>query len=229
MKQKKPENGSSAARFRLSEFIRSVALCLLCAALFAPCAAADTDAKSPEELEYEVKAAFIYNFMKFIEWPAQKQIARTPASAPIRIAVVGDHPYKKTFQLILDKTVQGRPIQLVELESLEKFRLRYSTSQAALDAYRDQYHDRLAPCHLVFICDSEKTAFRDLLTLAEQSAVVTVSDLPDFAAANGMIGFVMEKKKVRFEVNLDAVQREKIKISSQLLGLAKRVYKIEGK
>jgi hypothetical protein len=214
--------------FPFSEFIRSAILCLLCVAVLGTSAAADS--KSPEELEHEVKAAFIYNFMKFIEWPGAKKIAAdSKTTDPVRIAVLGKHPSKKSLEMILDKTVQGRAIQLVELESFERYRQRFSNHQTALDAYKNQYVDRLAQCHMLFICDSEKTSFTETLKLAEGSAVVTISDLPDFAAANGMIGFVMENKKVRFEINLDAVQTEKIKISSQLLGLAKRVYKAEGK
>lgn len=212
----------------LSEVARRLTVCLLCILLLAVPAFADNhDKKNAEELEYEVKAAFIYNFMKFIQWPGAKHIAASdsPRDKPVKIAVIGQHPYKKTFQLILDKTVQGRPVEMVAIQSLEEFREAYADRRSALDAYSDLYRARLAECHLLFICASEKNCFADLLTLTVGGAVVTVSDLPDFAAENGMIGFVREKTKIRFEVNLDAVQKENIKISSQLLGLAKRVYK----
>ena len=227
MKQKRQTDESTGRLPAVpeSEAVRWLLVCLVCTLFLAAGAAADT--KSPEELEYEVKAAFIYNFMKFIQWPGAKQIAasNSPKDQPVKIAVIGKHPYKKTFQLILDKTVQGRPVELVEIEGLAEFRESYPDRRNVLDAYKNKYQARLAECHLLFICDSEKNSFIDILTLTAGKAIVTVSDLPDFAAENGMIGFVREKSKIRFEVNLNAVQTENIKISSQLLGLAKRVYK----
>ncbi len=209
----------------LSKLLRGLFVGCICMLLFAVPAAANT--KTAEELEYEVKAAFIYNFIKFIQWPGAKQIetSDSPKDKPVRIAVVGTHPYKKTFQPILDKTVQGRPIELVEIESYEEFRESYTDRRTALDAYKNRYQTRLVACHLLFICDSERKSYADLLAMTAGGAVVSVSDIPDFAAESGMIGFARDKNKIRFEVNLDAAQNENIRISSQLLGLAKRVYK----
>lgn len=197
----------------------------------ATAASADEGSKTPEQMEYEVKAAFIFNFMKFIQWPSQKNItANGPAkSEPIRIVILGNNPFKSAFEQVLNKNVQGRSIALVELESFEKFRRSYPDNQAALDSYRQAYLGTLQQSHMLFICESEKNSVQDLLGLIAGSGLVTVSDLADFAEKQGMIGFVMENQKVRFEVNLYAAQQENVKISSQLLGLARRVYKKEGK
>jgi hypothetical protein len=190
-----------------------------------------TESKSPEQMEYEVKAAFIYNFMKFIQWPGEKEIkaGKNDNAEPIKIAILGNNPFNAAFQYMLDKNIQGRPIQLMPVESFENFRGSYPSMQAALAAYKQSYMSRLRQCHLLFICDSERSALPELLAMTAGHVLVTVSDAADFAAEKGMIGFVKENNKVRFEVNLDAAQAENIKISSQLLGLAKRVYKKEGK
>lgn len=187
--------------------------------------------KTPEEMEFEVKAAFIFNFMKFIQWPAEKDIAAEPVdkTKPIQIAILGSNPFNKAFQHILDKNVQGRAIQLLELESFEQFRRSYPNKQSALASYQQAHLASLQQCHLLFICDSEKNSAADLVAMAKGNALVTVSDIAEFAAEFGMIGFVVEKQKVRFEINLDAAAGENIRISSQLLGLARRVYKKEGK
>jgi hypothetical protein len=190
-----------------------------------------TEPKSPEQMEYEVKAAFIYNFMKFIQWPGDKEIktGKNDTPEPITIAILGNNPFNAAFQYMLDKNIQGRPIRLMPIESFENFRSSYPSMQSALAAYKQTYLSRLRQCHLLFICDSERNALPELLEMTTGHVLVTVSDAADFAAEKGMIGFVKENNKVRFEVNLDAAQAENIKISSQLLGLAKRVYKKEGK
>lgn len=197
-----------------------------------PCAdAADVSAeqKTPEQMESEIKTAFIYNFMKFIQWPPEKDIAAgdIDKTMPIQIAILGKNPFTQAFQQILDKNIQGRPIELVLFESFEQFSRSYPNKQSAADSYQKTYASTLHKCHLLFICDSEKNSVEELTAIIKGQGLVTVSDIEDFAAHYGMIGFVMEKNKVRFEVNLDAAGSENIRISSQLLGLAKRVYKKE--
>jgi hypothetical protein len=195
-----------------------------------PAAMTDNN-KTPEQMEYEVKAAFIYNFMKFIHWPESKELSSNSVSKnePIRIVISGDNLFKNAFQMIADKNIQGRPIQIVEIESFERFRQSYSSKKEALNAYAQTYLSDLQQYHMLFICNSEKDSVEDLLSLSAGKSVVTISDIEKFAQKTGMIGFVMEKQKVRFEVNLEAAQKENIQISSQLLGLARRVYKKEDK
>lgn len=210
--------------------LKIVLLCALCGLGTSPLFSAD-NTKSPEEMEFEVKAAFIFNFMKFIQWPADKDLTSNAVDRdkPIQIAILGKNPFSSAFQQILNKNINGRTIQLLELESFEQFRRSYPNNESALSAYEQTYLEGLRKCHLLFICESEKNVADDLVTIAKGNALVTVSDIPEFASGIGMIGFVMEKQKLRFEINLDAVGNENIKISSQLLGLARRVYKKEGK
>jgi hypothetical protein len=203
-------------------------LCFINCPSSAAVAAVSNDPKTPEQMESEVKAAFIFNFMKFIQWPPEKSLTTdSDASKPVQIAILGRNPFKQAFEQILHKDIQGRSIELVEFESYEQFSRAYPNRQAAATSYQQTYQSSLQKCHLLFICESEKDSVGELLAMIEGQSIVTISDVEDFAAHQGMIGFVMEKNKVRFEINLNIANRENIRISSQLLGLAKRVYKKE--
>lgn len=198
--------------------------------LITPCHAAQTAqaAQSDEEVEYGVKAAFIYNFMKFIDWPAEKksqQDKELPDKAPMIIGVLGKNPFGESFTPVLNKTIQGRSIQLVNIESYQDYLRQHGNSKTATTAYQNKYHPLIRKCDILFLCRSEEKAFGPLLSMAKSHAVLTVSDISDFAKNGGMIGFVEENKKVRFEINLHAVTQEDIKIRSQLLRLARKIYK----
>ena len=184
--------------------------------------------KTAKEIEYEVKAAFIYNFMKFVEWPPGKSITdktNPQESAPMTIGILGDNPFGKAFEPVLTKKVGHRPIRIIEIESFHRFQKRYQSLSEAIEAYLVKYDKTLGQCEVVFISDSEKTYFNQLLKLLCRRAILTVSDLPGFAEKGGMIGFVIDQKKVRFEINQDSAKRENLKIRSQLLRLARRIYK----
>lgn len=217
--------------YTFSRWLRIILFCgmgFVCLNAFEwPAAAAaqlNSEQKTPDEIEYEVKAAFIYNFTKFIQWPAEKDKANADLKT-IQILIIGKNPFKKAFQQILEKNVQGRTIQLTELESFEQFRRSYPNKQAAMASYQQAYLPIIEQSHVLFICSSEKGSVADLAALTRGQALVTVSDIDNFAAENGMIGFVNEKQKVRFEINLDIANTENVKISSQLLNLARTVYK----
>lgn len=207
---------------------------LMPASLTTPVAA---DAKSAEEIEYEVKAAFIFNFMRFIDWPEEKIAAnrqaqkdKTPSAntktpPPMIIGIVGKDPFRKAFTPILDRKIGDRPIELVHFQSYEPFLRSAGNDAGALAAYRKQHGALLARCDLLFFSNSEAGAYEKLLTLTRQSHAVTISDIADFAGNGGMIGFVVDNKRIRFDINLESVDREKIKIRSQLLELARYVHK----
>jgi len=147
--------------------------------------------------EYQIKAAFLFNFAQFVEWPPA---AFADANAPISIGVLGDDP----FGPILDQTVQG--------ETINHRKLIIQRSQRAAD---------LKNCHLVFISKSERSRLADIFNSLESASVLTVSETENFARRGGIINFYLDGNKVRFEINADAAQRKGIKISSQLLKLGK--------
>ncbi len=184
--------------------------------------------KSPTEIEYDVKAAFIYNFMKFVEWPAEKKIDQDKQpgkSAPMIIGILGKNPFGKAFEPILDKTIQGRPIQIVEIPSYQEFFKKSADRKNAKAIYSQKYQQTIRQCNILFVCASEKEHLPDIIDMSGDHAVLTVSDLDNFAQKGGMIGFVKEKNKIRFEINLKTANQKKIKIRSQLLSLARKIYK----
>ncbi|MEA5114966.1 MAG: YfiR family protein [Geobacteraceae bacterium] len=146
--------------------------------------------------EYQVKAAFIMNFMNFIEWPDNALPADT-----ITIGILGRDPSAGAIDALKGKTVKGR--------------------QVIIRHYDDPEEARNAA--LLFISPSEKRALPLIFKNLRNRPVLTVGDQQGFARAGVMINMVLVRKKVGFEINLPASHRAGIRISSQLLKLAKEV------
>jgi hypothetical protein len=168
------------------------ALTVACAFLGAPNARAQASAHS----EYEVKAAYLYNFGRFVQWSAR---ATAALSEPFTICVLGEDP----FGPILDATIAGESI-----DGRKVVAKRISGPQEALN------------CQILFIGSSEGDKLKEILTALDDASVLTVSDIPKFVSRGGMIQFILEDNKIRFEVNLTAAQRAGLTLSSQLLKLA---------
>ncbi len=172
-------------------------VCLMLLALWtmmAGSASADVDNTMHED---EVKAAFVYNFAKFIEWPSGK------INEHINLCILGESPLG--FSAL--KAIDGRTAQDKQLVTklLNK-------------------SDELKDCHIVFIAASERTKVEKLLKAAHQQHALTVSDMAGFAEAGGIIGLVKEDEKIRFEINLFAAKEAGLMISSRLLSLALAIY-----
>jgi hypothetical protein len=149
--------------------------------------------------EYQLKAAFIYNFAQFVEWPDQ---AFSDAKAPIVITVLGDNPFDTALeQVTRGKTVRGREIVI-------------RCARAAADVGRT---------HILFIAPSESAHAPQVLG-GLQGQVLTIAESENFAAIGGVIRFFSEDNKLRFEINTSAVQRAGLKVSAKLLQLA-RIFK----
>jgi len=149
--------------------------------------------------EHQVKAAFLYNFGRFVEWP---RTASAPAGDPFSICLLGEDP----FGPVLEETLEGKEVHG------KKLLLRRIGS--AKDTLR---------CQILFISSSEDSHLTEILTLLAGRSILTVSEMPRFAYRGGMIGFTLEQNKVRFEINPPAAERGGLIISSQLLKLAKIV------
>lgn len=149
--------------------------------------------------EYQVKSAFLYNFTKFVEWPAG---AFPGASSPFIIGVVGN----ETFEGALEKMQQGKSVNGRDLV-VKRFK---------------QVTD-IGSCQVLFVSDSEKDKMAKILERLGKGNTLTVGDNGQFIQRGGMINFVIENKEVHFEINPDAAERAGLKISSRLLGLAKVV------
>jgi hypothetical protein len=156
-------------------------------------------AQQPKPEEYQVKAVYLYNFGRFVEWPAN-----LPPQETFDICVMGRDP----FGSFLDATLAG--------ESINSRKLAAKRIGSGRDA---------ANCKILFISASENGRIKDILAAVEKTAVLTVSDMPGFTSNGGMIQFVLRDNKVRFEVNLTATDKAGLTLSSQLLKVATDVRK----
>ncbi|MBI3000187.1 MAG: YfiR family protein [Deltaproteobacteria bacterium] len=149
--------------------------------------------------EYQIKAAFLYNFAKFVDWPST---AFRAGQNSLVICVVGEDPFGAALdEPIIGQSIGGRNLVVRRLKQI----------------HRDE------TCHLAFISRSEKDKLGQLLSVIKGSPFLTVGDDGNFIDQGGMINLVVEDRKVRFEVNLEAVDRAGLKISPELLRLAKSV------
>jgi hypothetical protein len=186
-----------------SRFIR---LCLLSAMAFllllAPLGWAfgsqDTEDDSPGAGEYQVKAAFLFNFAKFIDWPSRKF---TEPDSPLIIGVVGSDP----FGGLLEEQVQGHPI-----------------NDRTVIVRHIQTMEELRKCHIIFVCNSEEERLGAILSEVRGDNVLTVGETDKFISRGGMINFVVMDGSVHFEINDSAARHAGLKISSKLSNLALR-------
>lgn len=157
---------------------------------------ASADAESHGE--YEVKAAFIHNFAQFVVWPPDEQ----DSSISMRLCILGADPFGNALNILSGKRVDDKAWDVRVI----------STAAEARD------------CRVLFIAASESRRLQQILAEFDSKAVLTVGDGEGFAERGVIINFYMENRKVRFEINLDAASRAGLKISSQLLKLARIVH-----
>ncbi len=151
--------------------------------------------------EYLVKAGFIYNFAKLVEWPAP---AFANPGQPIVIGVLGN----ESFAATLERAVDGKKI---ELRSFLVKRLK------------SPKESKECACHMLFIASAESSRTDEIIQSLKGASVLTIAETPGFTRQGGIINFVLEDSKVRFEVNVDAAKQAGLNISSRLLSLAKIV------
>ncbi len=191
---------------------------VLSLALLAAVAGADTDPDCAHHGTNQLKAAFIYNFIKFVEWPKDK-IA--DSNEPISIGILGKDPFENAFEPLKDKKAKGRKIVIKRFKGFEGLKEIHGKDKAGLQ----RQIKAIRKCHVLYICCSEKESQRDIINSVKAYSILTVGESEVFFKSGGIINFLMEEKKVRFEINLAAAKRAKLKISSKLLRLAKRVVK----
>jgi len=177
----------------------AIALIALCSLVTA--AAGDVRSANTES---QVKAAFLYNFVQFTEWPAG---VFSSADAPLIIGYFGKDPFGGALeQIVSGKTVAKRPIAVRKV------------SQAA----------DFGSCHVVFVPASETRAFREMARAIADLPVLTVGESPGFADHLGIINLVTEEGHVSFEINPSAAARSHLTLSSKLLRLATIIGKLPG-
>ena len=145
--------------------------------------------------EYLIKAAFVYNFAKFTEWPA----AALPDDSAVRICVLGEDPFGPALQTIDGKSIKGRALVVQRIAAAED-----------------------APgCHVVFVSASEQERLAGILQALGGQPILTIADIPDFTRAGGIITLKTNKQQqVRFEINVAVAKRAGLRLSARLLNLA---------
>lgn len=147
-----------------------------------------------------MQALFLYNFAKFVEWPEKVFADR---QAPIRLCIYGEKPgdLRQSVVAIEGRTAQGREV-----------RVRRSATLA-----------ELGDCQIVFVPTDERRWLPEVLRTAHDASALTVSDIDDFIALGGAVGLVTVDRQMRFEFNLDATQAARLRVSAQVLKLARTV------
>jgi len=173
---------------------RIPSLILLVSAAWGLCAQATLPAAGFDE--YQVKAAFLYNFAKFVEWPPGTFLN---PSDPIGICIAGVNPFGAT----LDEMVQGKKI-----------------GERAFAVRRISDAPGAKGCQILFISSTEWKRTHPLLDAVKGAAILTVGETDDFTAAGGMIAFQLAGPRVRIQIELETAEHSHLKISSKLLSLA---------
>lgn len=170
-------------------------LLIFAIAFYAP----TTWSQADERGEYELKAAFLLNFAKFVQWPPSS--FATPQSQ-FGICVLGDDPFGKSIDdMLRGKTISEHPVVVTRCKGLPE----------------------IGHCQIVFISSSEKNRLPEILTALRGTSALAVGETDGFAASGGVIQFTSEEQHVHFIINVDAAEHAGLQISSKLLALAKVV------
>jgi len=152
-------------------------------------------AQDQQPTEYQVKAAYLYNLAKFVEWP--EGMFNSP-TAPMVFCIMGEDPFGNAFEAAKDRTISNRSIQIKRFASVKD----------------------MTPCHVLFISRSEKEKLPDILRELGAAPLLLVGDMEEFAQRGGMINLALRKETVTLEINIDALNRAGIKVTSRLLNAA---------
>lgn len=148
------------------------------------------------ELEYKVKAAFLFNFLKFTDYPTNRY--KAPEDAFV-VACMSDDPAAPILSAALEgKSIDGRPIHMIRFKATDDVRR----------------------CHLFFISRTRKSPADEALERLKKAPVLTVGEVDQFAENGGMINFVRHERTFRFEVNLETAEQAGLRISSKLASMA---------
>ncbi len=163
--------------------------------------AATAYADSLSQREYQIKAAFLYNFVKFVEWPADRF---ADESSSIMLCVIGKDPFGATLEdTVTGKTANGRYIDIRRIDNV----------------------DDLNACHLLFVGLSEPERLRQIFAISHAANALTVGDIDDFIEFGGVISLSKRANKIQFEINLIAARQTRLKLDLKLLRLASSVRK----
>jgi hypothetical protein len=169
-------------------------------ALLALAGAVPTRPQAAPSVEYQVKAAFLLNFAKFVEWP---QDAFQTDKTPITLCVFRHDPFGSALdEIIREKAINNRELLARRVNDLPE----------------------LKTCQLVFVSGREEKQLPEILNSLKGASALVVGEGEDFAERGGAVQFFLENNKLRFAINVDAIQRARLQASSKLLALARIVH-----
>ena len=142
--------------------------------------------------EYQVKAGFIFNFLRFVEWPAE---SFAPNGKTVSVCVLGANVFDASLDAYRGEVVAGRRVAVVYPKTLAE----------------------AENCNVLFLSPSERRRAYQVMKYLEGKSVLTISDIDGFVEQGGMIGFYMDKGYVRFDINLSLAKKARLNIGSQLL------------
>lgn len=175
---------------------------LFLAAMFCLGWSSNIYAEPVNELEHQIKAAFLYNFTKFTVWPDG---AFSDPNQPLRLCMLGEHPFGEALKTIEGSTVRGHQLVVASLKDLP-----------------------IDGCQILYVgAGVAVQTMQDISAHARSAHILTVSDRSDFIRQGGMIQLVMVERKVRFEVHQARIKAAKLKLSSRLLRLARKVHGLD--
>lgn len=159
----------------------------------------DGCAQTGAPAEYELKAAFIYNFAKYVDWPLESFPSK---DSPVTLCILGRDPFSGGFGAIEGRLVHGRPFRVRRGADLED----------------------IGTCNIAFVSDSVERRYAAVLRAVASLPILTISDIEGFAEAGGAVGLFMADGRLQFDANFATLQRANLKASSQALKLARTVY-----
>ena len=154
-------------------------------------------ASADENREYQLKAAYLLNFARFIYWP---EISVNNDSNKFSICVYGSNPFSDSLDLLANKKIQNKPIQLIYTQEISEKNT----------------------CNIVFVSRSEIATYQSVISELPKGTL-TVSDIENFIESGGMIGFITVNNKIKFEINIKSSMHADIKYRSQLLEVAEQL------
>lgn len=155
--------------------------------------------------EYQVKAAFVYNFIKFVEWPLRDQSGNA-AEDTVRLCVLGELPDKAAFAALDGQEITGKRLFLVFLQEPGEIR----------------------DCQVLFLPSTVSNKLTDVLEVLQGQPVLTIGDTEGYAGRGVMINLYLDNKRVRFEINAETSGAAGLRISAKLLSLAGKLYGVPG-
>ena len=153
------------------------------------------DSSKSYPMAHRVKAAFLCKFIRYMEWP-ESVIVRNKGT--FTIGVFGDSPVAGNLFSLMPKEIDGWQLEIVQVKSTQD----------------------IMKSHMLFLSSSEKSRYPEIINMVKESGTLTVSDTPKFLKMGGIVNFIIVDKMVRFSINLNAAEKEGLKISSRLLKIA---------